>query len=60
MPKEKLVNIDIQVQNKILPNKIQKISIKKIYHGQEFPGGLVIKNLVLSLLWLRSLLWCGF
>ena len=29
------------------------------YHW-EFPGGLVVKDLVLSLLWLRSLLWRGF
>ena len=26
----------------------------------EFPGGLVVKDLMLSLLWLRSLPWCGF
>ena len=25
----------------------------------EFPGGLVIKDLALSLLWFRSLLWHG-
>ena len=27
---------------------------------QEFPGGLAVKDLVLSLLWLESLLWLGF
>ena len=26
---------------------------------QLFPGGLVVKDLVLSLLWLRLLLWVG-
>ena len=26
----------------------------------EFPGGLVVKNPALSLLWLRLLLWCRF
>ena len=26
----------------------------------EFPNGLVVKDLALSLLWLRSRLWCGF
>ena len=25
-----------------------------------FPGGLMVKDSVLSLLWLRSLLWLGF
>ena len=28
--------------------------------GREFPGGTVVKDLALSLLLLRSLLWCGF
>ena len=27
---------------------------------KEFPGGLGVKDLVFSLLWLRLLLWCGF
>ena len=27
---------------------------------REFPGGLEVKDLVLALLWLRSLLWHGF
>jgi len=26
----------------------------------EFPNGLVVKDLALSLLWLRSLWWCAF
>ena len=25
-----------------------------------FPDGLVVKDPALSLLWLRSMLWCGF
>ena len=27
---------------------------------REFPGGLVVNDLVVSLLWLRSLRWCSF
>ena len=27
---------------------------------REFSGGLVVKDLALSQLWLGSLLWCGF
>ena len=32
---------------------------RKVKDG-EFPGGLVVKDLALSLLWLRSLLWSDF
>ena len=28
--------------------------------GEEFPGGLAVKDLMLSPLWLWSLLWHGF
>ena len=31
-----------------------------LYKIKEFPSGLAIKDLELSLLWLRSLLWHGF
>ena len=32
---------------------------KGVRNFREFPGDLVIKDLTLSLLWLRSLLWLG-
>ena len=28
--------------------------------AKEFPGGLAVKDLALTLLWLRLLLWCRF
>ena len=38
------------------------LSICLVYKmpAEEFSGGLVVKDLALSLLWLRSLLWYGF
>ena len=38
--------------------KISKSCIKT--KGQEFPGGLVVNDAVVALLWLGLLLWHGF
>ena len=40
------------------PNPFDQCPYKKVA-GWEFPGGLVGKDLALSLLWLGSLLWRG-
>ena len=54
--------VDMAAQG--LGDGVQALSLMRLCvpqdQGPEFPGGLVIKDPVLSMLWLGSLLWCGF
>lgn len=60
---EKCINWTCVIQATKFFLKINKVcvhNVTKNWPFKEFPGNPVVKDLVLSLLWLRSLLWHGF